>query len=235
MDCVTAREAISATLDGEEPGVEPAELDQHVSGCPDCAAWRERAAEVTRFARLAPAVDVPDVTERALAGFRPSRRAQWRTGLRWALAVTALCQLGVVAGQFLISDPAHGTGHLLNETAAFNLAVGVALLWVAARPGRARSQWPLLLTLSAALVLLSVVDVVQGHVTWHRLGTHLPLLAGALLTVLLGAAERGSPWPGGRGDERRRWFAGTGPDTERAERSEGSREEYQPPAARRAA
>ncbi|MFF5987713.1 zf-HC2 domain-containing protein [Prauserella flavalba] len=234
MDCATAREAISATLDGEDPGVEPAELDEHAGRCPDCAAWRERAAEVTRLARLAPAVEVPDVTERALAGFRPSRRAQWRGGLRWALAVTALCQLGVVAGQFLTSDPAHGTGHLLNETAAFNLAIGVALLWVAARPGRARSQWPLLLTVSAALVLLSVADVVQGNVTWHRLGTHLPLLAGALLTVLLGTAERGSPWPGSRGDDRHRWSARAGTDTERAG-TESSREKNQPPAARRAA
>ncbi|MBK1785646.1 zf-HC2 domain-containing protein [Prauserella cavernicola] len=235
MDCATAREAISANLDAEDPGVDPAELDAHVAACVACAMWSERAADVTRFARLAPATDLPDITDRALAGFRPSRRAQWRTWLRWAVAVAALCQLGVVAGQFLSANPTHGTGHLLHETAAFNVAVGVALLWVAARPGRARSQRPLLLTVSGALVLLSMADLVQGHVSWDRLGTHLPLLVGALLTVLLGTLERGAPWPDSRGEGPRRWFGRSLPEAERGQRPQRSREQYQPPAARKAA
>ncbi|MEU6645783.1 hypothetical protein ABZ863_24975 [Saccharomonospora sp. NPDC046836] len=148
----------------------------------------------------ASAWDLPDLTERALAGFRPSRRARRRMWLRVAVAVAGLCQLGVVLGQFLAVKPAHATGHLLHETAAFNLAVGVALLWAAARPGRARSQLPVLVTVSVFLVLLSVLDVVWAHVSWARLGTHLPLLAGALLTVLLGRIDHGAPTPGRRAE-----------------------------------
>ncbi|MFD2399114.1 hypothetical protein ACFSVJ_23295 [Prauserella oleivorans] len=132
------------------------------------------------------------------------------------------------------AGPLHGGGHLLNETAAFNLAVAVALLYVAARPERARSQWPVLLTVSAALVVLSVADVVQGAVGWGRLGTHVPLLAGALLTVLLGTGESGEPRPG-RGRATPRWFARSATAAQRREHRPGAREHHQPPAARRAA
>lgn len=234
MDCTTAREAISATLDGEEPGVPAAQLDEHVTGCRSCSLWRDAAADVTRMARLAPVGELPDVTEEALAGFRPVRRKARRGWLRWAVAVVALCQLGVVVAQFLVPAPPHGGGHLLNETAAFNLAVAVALLYVAARPAQARSQWPVLLTVSAALVALSAIDVVQGAVGWGRLGTHLPLLVGALLSVLLGTAESGEPRPG-RGRAAPRRLARSAAATERSAARPAAREHHEPPAARRAA
>ncbi|PXY21193.1 zf-HC2 domain-containing protein [Prauserella muralis] len=235
MDCVSAREAISATLDGEDPGVAAEAIEQHLAGCRSCVSWQQSAAEVTRMARLAPAMPVPDLGERALAGFRPARRAAWRGWLRLAVGITAVGQLAVVAGQFVLGAPAHAMSHLLHETAAFNLALAVALLWVAARPGRARSQWPVLLSVCAALAALSVLDLVRGDVGWGRLGTHLPLLAGALLTVLLGTLERRVPGPGGRAGTRGEEFVPASAPGDPAVPATPRRGQHQPPAAERAA
>lgn len=55
MDCESARVAISALLDSEEPGVEHGQLNQHLARCERCRRWREDAHEVTRRFRLAPA------------------------------------------------------------------------------------------------------------------------------------------------------------------------------------
>ena len=52
MDCVQAREAMSAQMDGEPPGVSEPLLDAHVERCQGCQAWREAAFEVTRRARM---------------------------------------------------------------------------------------------------------------------------------------------------------------------------------------
>jgi predicted anti-sigma-YlaC factor YlaD len=204
MDCATAREAISATLDGEDPGVEPDALEAHLDGCPACAAWQHEAAAVTRLARLEPAGPAPDVTEGALAGFSvptPPRRIDWP---RWALVFAALSQFSIVVSQLFLPQPM-GNGmsvepgsHLEHEAAAFNFAVAVALLWVAARPRRARSQLPVLLSFAALLIGLSLFDVVQGHVGWYRLASHLPMLLGVLCTVLIGGRGTRWPWPGNR-------------------------------------
>jgi hypothetical protein len=52
VDCVIAREAISAMLDGEDLGCDPSEVGWHLAECAACKAWRDAAQEVTRLARL---------------------------------------------------------------------------------------------------------------------------------------------------------------------------------------
>jgi predicted anti-sigma-YlaC factor YlaD len=240
MDCATAREAISATLDGEDPGVPQEALDAHLAACRTCPAWRDSAAAVTRTARLTPAPTTPDVTDRVMPAFKPTRRPRRRLWLRWALVGAALGQLFVVAVQLLtpVTMAVGGghPGHLGHETVAFNVAVAVALMWVAARPGRARTQWPLLLSFVGALAVLSVLDLLHGNVGWTRLSSHLPLLVGVLATVLLGRAERNLPGPGERAGQRHRPFTRTGSPQEasRPDLTE-SDDRYHPPAARRAA
>lgn len=204
MDCATAREAISATLDDEDPGVDLSALDSHLEACPGCTAWRDEAAAVTRLARLGSAAEAPDVTADVLAGLPAPARPRPLDWPRLALVFSAISQFSIVVSQLFLPQPmAAGmtiapTSHLEHETVAFNFAVGVALLWVAARPGRARTQLPMLLSFTVPLVALSFVDIAGGQVGWYRLASHGPLLIGVLCTVLIGARGSRRPWPGNR-------------------------------------
>ncbi|MGH7357838.1 MAG: zf-HC2 domain-containing protein, partial [Candidatus Rokuibacteriota bacterium] len=63
MSCEQVRTALSALVDGEEPGVPRAELRSHVTSCPVCAAFAERTDALRRVTLLAPAPEVPDRTD----------------------------------------------------------------------------------------------------------------------------------------------------------------------------
>jgi P-type Cu+ transporter len=52
MDCDTAREAISARIDGEDTGLPDYALDAHLVRCTTCDDWRQAAHAVTRRARI---------------------------------------------------------------------------------------------------------------------------------------------------------------------------------------
>ncbi|GAA1748654.1 zf-HC2 domain-containing protein [Luedemannella helvata] len=67
MGCEDFREALSARLDGEAEPVGAAVTDAHLAGCPDCAAWYDAAAGVTRLARLRVAEPEPVLSATALA------------------------------------------------------------------------------------------------------------------------------------------------------------------------
>ena len=65
MTCDAVRVALSALLDGEPPGADPAELTAHLVACPACRDWRARAEMVTRTVRKQ-AGEVPDLTATVL-------------------------------------------------------------------------------------------------------------------------------------------------------------------------
>jgi predicted anti-sigma-YlaC factor YlaD len=195
MRCDRFRDAASARLDGEPIGMSATSLDQHLAACPDCAAWLDEATQLTRQARLA-TIDVPDLTDTIMAGVvLPVRRVMRRRFLlRLALAGVAVAQLG-------ISIPAlsgEGVGmamseHAAHEGAAWNLAIGVALLAAALAPRRAAGLIPFLATFLIVLTVLSVHDFIAGTVTVDRLLTHLAALAGLLLLFAIDRAERALP------------------------------------------
>jgi predicted anti-sigma-YlaC factor YlaD len=202
--CEPFRDALSARLDGEAPGMAPARLDGHLAGCPSCRDWQEAAAEVTRRARLVPAPRVPDVTAAVLAALPPARPRR-----RWVDAGLRLALLAAGAGQLAVALPAltAGTGaamaaptHLTHETAAWNLGLAACFLVVAARPRLAAGSLPFLLPFTAVLVWVTVGDLGAGHVHAERAGLHLVLVVGAALVGLLalrGRTARGGP-AGGR-------------------------------------
>jgi predicted anti-sigma-YlaC factor YlaD len=72
VDCERAREAISALVDGEDPGVLLAAVDAHVDRCPGCRAWHDGVTALARRTRVAPADAVPDLTERIVAAAPPA-------------------------------------------------------------------------------------------------------------------------------------------------------------------
>jgi predicted anti-sigma-YlaC factor YlaD len=172
-----------------------AALDHHLATCTDCARWVERATRLTRQLRLGHA-DVPDLadtitTDIALPAGRVLRRRLW---LRAALALVGIAQLAIAVPAL----PGDSLGmsmslHAAHETAAWNLAIGVALLACVLAPRRAAGLLPLLGTFVIALGALCVRDLAAGAVPVGRVATHLVALAGFVLLVALDRAERALP------------------------------------------
>ncbi|HYN93453.1 MAG TPA: zf-HC2 domain-containing protein, partial [Pilimelia sp.] len=79
MTCDRMRGALSARLDGEEPGVPAAALDEHVGSCRGCRDWLRRAERITRAVRVTSA-DVPDLTASVLAAVAADRVLGARAG-----------------------------------------------------------------------------------------------------------------------------------------------------------
>ncbi|MGY1840746.1 MULTISPECIES: zf-HC2 domain-containing protein [unclassified Modestobacter] len=189
--CDPFREAVSAGLDGEDPGMPQPWVDEHLAGCAACRGWAEAAAEVTRRARLVPAAAVPDVTA-AVLGRLPAARV--RRG--WVDAALRLALLAVGAGQLAVSLPAllgGGGGapvHLTHETGAWNLGLAACFLVVAARPRLAAGALPFLLSFTAVLGWVTLADLGAGHVHLARAGAHLLLVGGAVLVSALALRAR---------------------------------------------
>ncbi|WP_020575189.1 zf-HC2 domain-containing protein [Actinopolymorpha alba] len=195
-----AREAISASLDGEDPGVILERLEAHLSTCAPCAAWKGAAENLTRRSRLHRLGPLPDVTAAVMARVtmpRTSRRVRWLLAI---LIVSGSAQLIVGAAQLLLHGFLHADGglaravateaHVGNEVAAFNVAVGVGLLWAARHRRRASSQLPLLLTLMVVLTGVEAIDLVRGHARWQGPASHLPVVLGTLAVLAISRRDR---------------------------------------------
>jgi predicted anti-sigma-YlaC factor YlaD len=210
MRCEDCRDAISARMDGEDPGAGPGSdvtaVEDHLAACAPCRAFADRAARITRLTRLRPAGDAdgaPDLVPGLLAALdagdaRPAppreRRALARSAVRAALAVLGVGQLALaLSGIVATAGASHGPGrvagagiaHLSHESAAWNLALGVAFLWAASGAARrAGGLVPVIGAFVALLVALSALDLVSGHVDTGRLLGHVPVVAGLLLLLL---------------------------------------------------
>jgi predicted anti-sigma-YlaC factor YlaD len=191
MQCTTYREAISARLDGEPLGMPEHDLEAHLVGCPDCAAWADAAAVVTRRARLAPAPRVPDLTEAVLAALPRELPRAARARVIGDFLRLALLALGVAQAALFWPTMATGGGamaapmHMTHETGAWNLAVAAAFLAVAAAPRLAAGALPFLGTFAVLLTVVTATDLVAGRVPVERAVGHLMLLAGVVLVAVL--------------------------------------------------
>jgi predicted anti-sigma-YlaC factor YlaD len=92
--------------------------------------------------------------------------------------------------QVLLGLAQVGGGHVGNESAAWNIALGAAFVSVA-RAGRCPAGLPAMLAaFGGMLLLLSVSDLVSGRVDPDRLATHLLLITGFLLVLQLSRRRR---------------------------------------------
>jgi predicted anti-sigma-YlaC factor YlaD len=193
VDCALFRESLSAALDGEAGPLPEAEVDRHLRECGACRGWQDEAARLRRsMVRRAPVV--PDLTAAILATAPHPAREKWAA--RTALAIVGLLQSGLAFAEFL-APGGHGGGgvHLGNESAAWNLALGVGLLWAALRPGAAGAQLPLFGGFALVLGVVSVADLSGGQVGAGRLLTHVFLLIGLVLMVVVHREHRRRPAP----------------------------------------
>ncbi|MFJ7217760.1 zf-HC2 domain-containing protein [Amycolatopsis sp. NPDC098790] len=197
MNCSDSRESLSARIDGEEPAVAEDVLDRHLAGCPECRAWQGRATALRRAALVREAPRVPDLTARILAEVPAPRPRPWR--LRVALGLVALVQSGLGLAELLGADVGHavhgGPAHLGNESAAWNVAVGVGLLWAALRPSAAAGLLPALGGFVVLLGIVSGVDLSAGQVAVDRVASHALVVAGVALLFAVRRQHSRQPAP----------------------------------------
>jgi predicted anti-sigma-YlaC factor YlaD len=195
MWCEHVRDALSARLDGESTAAEDTLADLHVESCPDCARWYEGAARVTRLARMS-VVPAPEDDRLLDAVFAAAPGRGWSrigTVLRILLGLLGFGQFALGVGQIAALGMTQGVGsaggmtshHLLHESAAWNVAVGAAYLWIALRRGRPAGVLPILSAFVAVLLLLSVDDLLTGEVVATSLLTHAMVIIGYVVCLLL--------------------------------------------------
>lgn len=149
---------------------------------------------------------------RAATAGRDSRRRATDL-VRLGLGAAAAAQVAlVVSGVVTVGQAHHGGGqlagasaaHLVHESSAWNLALGVAFAVAAAARTRPAGMVPVVGAFVGMLALLSAVDVLAGRVDPGRLVGHVVVLTGFVLLLLLCRLDRG-----GRGAARRLDDAGT--------------------------
>ena len=189
MDCDTAREALSARIDGEREPVPSTRVDEHLADCGPCRDWQAAAVEQTQLLRK-----IAGRSQLAAVRQPADERSRWRAhpAISWqrcALGAVGLVQLGVAVAQGSGADlggpHAASAGHVLNESTAWSAALGVVMRAAAVRPVMAGGLTWVLATFSAFLFLYEVIDTDEGRVTIDRPLTHLPVVVGAVLALLV--------------------------------------------------
>jgi predicted anti-sigma-YlaC factor YlaD len=165
MKCDTARNAISARLDGEDLGVDPDALDHHVQRCPACHAFARDAAAMHRDARMARAPGVPDLTAPILAAIGAEARphAGHERALRVTLAIVGLVQLVAAVPALVLGDDPGLPVHAARHVGSFGLALAVGFLFAAWRPSRLPGLLPVVTVLVVCLTGTSVLDLLEGR------------------------------------------------------------------------
>jgi predicted anti-sigma-YlaC factor YlaD len=197
MECDRVREAISARIDGEDPGVPDGAIEAHLATCAACRGWQQRAHAMTRRARLGGRFLEQDLTARVLAAIppeparrQPARRqsarrlgAAWGVGMarRAGLAAVAVAQLAITI-PLLILGHDHDTGlHAAHELGSFDLALAIAFAVGAVRPAlSAGLAWPCAIA-AAGLAGTAIADLAAGQTFGADEAQHLVAVAGAVL------------------------------------------------------
>jgi predicted anti-sigma-YlaC factor YlaD len=196
VGCDQYREALSAELDREPPGVPDDVLAGHLSGCPACREWCGQAARITRLVRVAPAAAMPDLAPAVLAALpaQSPRRRRVFAGARAALVVVAFLQALLAWSGALTGQDDMATGHVAHEVGAWNLALSVAFLMVATRPRAADALVAPVGVFVAVLAVVAASDAAAGDLALGRLLGHL--LVGTGLALLVTIGRTAPPQPG---------------------------------------
>jgi len=174
MQCDRVREALSARLDGEDPGITDDVVDAHLVRCRDCRRWQEAAATAGRTVRLRAAPLVPDLTAGILDAappLRPPALARWLASpWRVGLLCVAVLQLATVVSALSSGGE---SGHVVHEVHALDLALAGGLATAALRPARAWGMLPMVAAAVVALLVTAALDMADGGVDPVSEATHL--------------------------------------------------------------
>ncbi|WP_167768833.1 zf-HC2 domain-containing protein [Nocardia sp. CS682] len=209
MECKVCRTALSARIDGEREIVPAARVDEHLEQCAECCSWYVAAVETSKRLRGGSSY-APDLTGAIFAAAelelpQPSRLSRLRAAVPTSRTVSArvlLGLLGVVQCALALAQlagfdfgmshhhAAEMTRHLLNESTAWSLAIGVGFLYCALRPQAASGVLPVLGVLVAALSAFVVSDLYSGVVPVSRVLSHGLLVIALVLVVVVHRTRR---------------------------------------------
>jgi predicted anti-sigma-YlaC factor YlaD len=210
--CDTIREQLSARLDNEtEPG-DPTTADRHLDTCAACQTWWQQAQTLARLTHTITALPAPTLTDTALTAVlaatpkpRPTkligllRYALLAIGLaQFFLGITQISSLAATTAAHTHNDETIGTvtsSHLWHESAAWNVAIGAALAWLAWRRARPTGLLPVMTAFVAVLALLTANDALIGRVNSTRILSHTFVLAGYLILLIMNQPKLRAPQP----------------------------------------
>jgi RNA polymerase sigma-70 factor, ECF subfamily len=211
MRCDVAREALSARLDGERPQVLAQQVDAHLESCRSCRAWLIDVAVQTRRLASIESGEAPDLADKILASVGEGSTAhhRWMRRLRshyrrWGLIGVGAFQVAIAAAQIsgidfgMVSAHMHGAmsgQHLMHESTAWLLALGLAMIAAGIWPITAIGVAAITGVYSVALLSYVVVDAFNGEVTAARIASHVPVLLGLVFTLLVARERAGSRRP----------------------------------------
>ena len=210
MTCEEVRVALSAWLDGEDPGTAVAGLHSHTASCPACRDWLAGAEWVGHALRGDP-IGAPDLTARVLtalaaepadsAGSRAGALGSWAGGapgrpdpvatrglrqiLRVAVGAAALAQFVsalpvLLAGLGVAVEP-----HLVRELASCDMALAVGFALAAYQPERARAFAPIIAVMAVLMAGTSMVDIANSTANpMHEVGHFAAVVQAGLLWAL---------------------------------------------------
>jgi predicted anti-sigma-YlaC factor YlaD len=181
MECATAREIISARLDGEADDREISGLVAHVAECAACRTFETRVL-ATRRSTVAVADNPPDLAPAILARIASEPRPRLSPVPRAGLIAAALLE-GVLAIQALVARSAHG--HEVHRHVAFMyLALAVGFAFVAYRPLRsAAGVAPVAAVLVVCVLVSAALDVIGGAAGATQQLVHIVCVTGLAATV----------------------------------------------------
>jgi len=187
MRCNTARTAVSARLDGEELGVDPGDLADHLRRCAACRAFSRDAESMHRDVRLAHAPTVPDLTAPILASIGSEDRPYpaHERALRITLALVAVVMIVAAVPALVLGDDAGLPVHAARHVGSFDLALAVGFLFAAWRPSRVAGLLPVVTALVACLIGTSLLDVVDGRTGALTEAQHIVEVVGLAAAWLL--------------------------------------------------
>jgi predicted anti-sigma-YlaC factor YlaD len=182
MECDLAREAISARIDGEDPGLQDDVLDVHLAGCAACRSWQQRAHGVTRRTRLGGPFLDHDLRPQVLAAFPPAARGLQRlSAQRAGLAALAAAQLAITVPLLIFGHDHDAGAHAAHELGSFDLGLAIAFAVGAIRPAlSAGLAWPCGIA-AAGLAGTAIADLIGGQAIGADEAQHLIAVFGATL------------------------------------------------------
>ena len=192
MNCDSFRAAVSASLDGEDPGVPPEVAAAHLDGCAACRHWRQQAHAITRRVRLGGYALDHDLAPGVLAALAAVRKRQpvW---LRAGLLAAALAQLAITVPLLVLGHDHDAGRHAAHALGCFDLALAFAFAAGAVRPAlSAGLAWPCGIA-GLGLAGTAVADLIAGQALGADEAQHLVAVAGALLLAWLARASGAAP------------------------------------------
>jgi predicted anti-sigma-YlaC factor YlaD len=193
MTCMQIHQAISARLDGEDPGLDEPTVYAHLAGCAECRAFAHDSEALHRSVRLAPAPAIPDLTPSILSAIGAESTAdaeapvepETNLALRWILVAIAVAQIAVAIPALVFGSDAGLPVHAARHIGSFDVALGVGFLYAAWKPSRIPGLLPVVAALVACLVGSSFLDVAAGSTRALGEAQHVLDFVGLVVVWLL--------------------------------------------------